>query len=226
MFVIILLINISLQSSWQKLENCVNRQTARTAWCHKRIRNGMKNCAEFNNTQKSDILELKPNAFTILSPEGGNVQIKFKCLPDTLDEIDKIIFADPSESNIEKCKEILRFFIQTATYAYEKTKSREKSEQAVNNWLCPRPRSQIIPDHYNFIDFSRVDKNYSVAKTSRTVYLGNYQFRLRDIYGKLLDWRSKYNFEHGRTISVYPYFCICQSAHWKFLAEKSNKSSE
>ena len=225
MFVIILLIKISLQSTWQKLENCVNPQTARTAWCHQRVRNGMKNCAEFNNTQKTDMLELEPNAFTILSMEDGNAQIKFKCLPDTLDEIDKIIFADPLESKIEKCKEILRFFIKTSTYAYEKTKSREKSEQAVNNWLCPRPRSQIIPDHYNFIDFSRVGKNFSVVQTSRDVNLGHYPFRLRDIYGKLLNWRSKYNYEHGRTISVHPHFCICQSAHWKFLAEKSNRIS-
>ena len=78
----------------------------------------------------------------------------------------------------------------------------------------------------DFIDFSRVGTNFSVAQTSRDVYLGHYQFRLRDIYGNLLNWRSKYNFEHGRTISVYPYFCNCQSAHWKFLAEKSSKSSE
>ena len=226
MFVIILLIKISLQSSWQKLENCVKREWARTKWCHQRVRNGMKNCAEFDNTQKNDMLQLDRNAFTILSMEGGNAQIKFKCLPDTIDEIDKIIFADSSESKVEKCKEILRFLIKTSTYAYEKSKSREKSEQAVNNWLCPRPRSQIIPDHYNFIDFSRVGKNFSVAQTSRDVYLGHYQFRLRDIYGKLVDLRSKYYYEHGRTISVYPYFCICQSAHWKFLAEKSNKSSK
>ena len=164
--------------------------------------------------QETRSLRMKPNAFVIFNFENGNAQLKFKCLPDSIDEIENIIFANNNRSKISKCKKFLYFILKEKKRNYNKFRLQEKSEQAINKWLCPLHRNQtsngeMIPNHYG-IDyfFSSSDNQFQ-----RKIDLSRFRFRLKNLKGRKLD-PSKYNLEQLSNLLVSPNHCRCKSAHW------------
>ena len=181
------------------MSNECRRANLRRSFCDV-LQRAKRGCSELNGalfkTQFPDEIQI-PNAFVIFNWEDGNTQVKFKCLPDSLDEIENIMYANMTGR--KSCKKFLRFIIEAKQRELKEKKSQEKAEQLVNSFLCSNS-TRNIPHHYGL---AAVNSGHG-----RQIDMFSYLHRLRTLSGS---WVTQLS----RSATVYPHFCSCKSVHWQ-----------